>query len=208
MAIIASIDGPNRLIYLHADTHNASVHPVDIYKEMRTFRRTDEDLRKYDVFLQAYGNVAKGGGKFTERYVVCIDGTRIIPYDQDGYLTITGTIITDDGQEGIACFDRSGLASQVDINYIPPQVEIIEVIVGSAVTPQDIIDISNASATATWFYDLTGFTGATGTAGHTLVAIASAGGSLTPEQATWLESIFESTDKKLLTKALWLALKS
>lgn len=46
-----------------------------------------------------------------------------------------------------------------------------------------------------------------GSMGEAISDLLSAGGSLTPQQATWLESIFNSTDKKLLTKALWLALK-
>jgi len=127
MTVIASIDGPNRDIYLHADTVGASVHPIDIYKEMRTIRRTNESLRGYDVFLSAKGNDAKGGGKFTERYVICNLGTRIIPFDTSHELTIIGTIITDDGQEGISCFDRVPLTPTtiVDINYVPPQVEVV-----------------------------------------------------------------------------------
>jgi len=145
LAVIDHIDGPNRDIYLSAETVGASVHPIDIYKEMRTLRKNDEDLRKYDVFLSAFGNVPKGGGKFTERYVRENSGTRIIPYDTSHTLTITGTIITDDGQEGIDCFDRSPLTSTtiVDINYIPPQVEVIQVITGSAVTEQDKLDIAD-----------------------------------------------------------------
>ena len=209
MAVIDTIDGPNRLIYLHADTQDAEVHPIDIYKEMRTFRRTDEDLRKFDVYLSASGNVSKGGGKFTPRLVTCLNGTRIVPYDATHEITITGEIITDEGTSGIDCFDKTPLSTgtEIDINYVPQQVEIIEVSVGSAVTPQDVIDIAEASAVDVWTYDLSGYTGATGTAGQILVAIASAGGSLTPEQAQWLEDIYNSTDKKLLTKALWLALK-
>jgi len=145
LAIISYIDGPNRDIYLSADTVGASIHPIDIYKEMRTLRKNNEELRKYDVFLSAFGNVEKGGGKFTERYVRENHGTRIIPYDTSHTLTITGIIITDDGQEGISCFDRSPLTSTtiVDINYTPPQVEIIKVITGSGVTSQDKIDIIN-----------------------------------------------------------------
>ena len=137
MALIESIDGPNRLIYLSVDTVDTEVHPIDIYKEMRELRKTDESLRKYDVFLQAYGNVSKGSGKYTERYVVEIDGTRIIPYDANSFLTITGTIITDDGNEGIDCFDRSGLTYRVDINYIPPQVEVIVISSGSGLSTEE-----------------------------------------------------------------------
>lgn len=133
MTIIASIDGPNRDIYLHADTVGAEVHPIDIYKEMRALRRTTESLRNYTVFLSAYGNVPKGPGKATERYVVCNEGTRIIPYDTSHALTITGTLITDDAQEGVACFDRTSLSPgvTVDINYVPPQVEVITISTGS-----------------------------------------------------------------------------
>jgi len=131
MTIIASIDGPNRLIHLHADTVGVDLHPIDVYKEMRTLRRSTESLRKYDRFLDAAGNVSKGGGKFTERYVIEIDGTRIVPYDQTQTLNVIGVIITDDGQEGVACFDRTPITATVDINYVPPQVEVITVVGGS-----------------------------------------------------------------------------
>lgn len=141
MTIIASIDGPNRLIYLHADTVGVPLNPIDIYKEMRTLRRNDETLRNFDRFLDSAGNASKGGGKFTERYVIEKLGTRIVPYDVTQELTVIGTIITDDGQEGIACFDRTLLSptTQVDINYIPPQVEIIEVATG-AISATEIAD--------------------------------------------------------------------
>lgn len=145
MAIISSIDPINRRIYLSSDTVGVDFHPMDMYKEMRTLRATNESLRPYDVFLRAFGNVAKGGGKFTERYVRCEGGTRIVPFDTDQDLTVIGTVITDDGQEGVACFDRLPLSAStnVNINYIPPQVEVIEVNTGSGVSPQDIIDIVN-----------------------------------------------------------------
>lgn len=131
--IIDFIDPVNRRIYLHPDTVGEDVHPIDIYKEMRTHRRVDESLRSYDVFLAAYGNVSKGGGKATERYVQCLDGTRIVPYDTTHVLAITGTIITDEGTAGVYCFDRSLLAisSNVDIDYQPPQVEVVTVSGGS-----------------------------------------------------------------------------
>jgi len=139
MAIIDHIDPVNRRIYLSSETVDAEVHPIDIYVEMRALRRTDESLRSFDVFLKAYGNVPKGGGKYTERYVVCQSGTKIVPYDTSHALTITGTIITDDGYEGIYCFDRSLLSDgvTVDINYVPPQVEIIKVNVGSGLTQEE-----------------------------------------------------------------------
>lgn len=167
VTLLAGIDPDTRDMFLSANTVGAAINPIDIYKEMRTCRSEIETLRPYDVFLSAFGNVPKGGGKFTERYVQCNSGTRIVPFDISHELTITGTIITDDGQEGIACFDRTTLtvSTIVDINYIPPQVEIIEVSTGggggataqeiweyatrslttsAAVTAQDIIDITDS----------------------------------------------------------------
>lgn len=137
MTIIASIDGATRRIYLHADTVGTTVHPTDIYREMRTMRRTDENLRKYDLFMEASGNIPKGSGKFTERLVTLLLGTRIVPFDVSHELTINGTIITDEGTEGIACFDRSSLSALtvVDINYVPPQVEVIVISPESGLTP-------------------------------------------------------------------------
>ena len=81
MPVIESINGATREIFLHADTVGGAIHPIDIYREMRVLRKTDENLRKFDTFLTVKGNDAKGGGKFTERYVICNAGTRIVPFD-------------------------------------------------------------------------------------------------------------------------------
>ena len=143
--MISHIDGVNRLIYLDASTVNASIHPVEIYKEIRALRKNDEELRKYSNFMVGAGNIPKGGGKFTERYFTLLEGARIVPYDISHVLSITGTIITDDGKEGVYCFNRMPLTAgvQVDIQYIPPQVEIVTVATGSAVTEQDKLDIAS-----------------------------------------------------------------
>jgi len=152
MTVIASIvpDYPAR-IHLHSDTVDADVHPLAIYQEVRALRRTDESLRKFDMFCTMFGKVAKGGGKFTERYLRLNNDCRIVPFDTDHELTITGTIITDTGQEGTACFDRSPLsvATIVDINYVPPQVEVIEGSGGggSGATPQEIWEYATRTLT-------------------------------------------------------------
>lgn len=145
MPIIDNIDGPNRRIYLHTDTIGTDLQPMDIYKEMRELRRTDENLRKFDIFLEASGNVSKGGGRFTPRLVTCLQGTRIVPADQNHTLSVVGEIITDDEQSGVDCFDKTLLSPGVlvDIDYQPPQVEIIQVVSGSGVTEQDKLDIAD-----------------------------------------------------------------
>lgn len=140
MALIDHIDPINRRIYLSADTVDTSINPIDIYKEMRELRRLDESLRPYDIFMEGKGHIPKGSGKYTERYTVLIEGTLLVPYDTSHTLTITGTVITDSGYEGVYCFDRSPLSSTttVSINYVPPQVEVITVQAGSGLsTEQD-----------------------------------------------------------------------
>lgn len=172
MALIDYIDGPNRRIYLAADSSSQDVHPIDIYKEMRTLRRTDESLRRYDVFLSAFGNVPKATGKATERYVRQNSGTRFVPYDADHTVKVIGTVITDAGQEGVDCFDRSLLTPGVlvDIDYQPPQVEVLTISTGSGLSvaeneklfslstdelPQVAIDSAFAAAVegGRWFID-------------------------------------------------------
>lgn len=150
MPLISYIDPVARDIHLHADTVGASIHPMDIYREVRTLVRTTPELRKFKQFMDGRGAAVKGGGKTTERYVVLLEGTRIVPYNVSHDLTVTGTVITDDGQEGISCFDRSPLSSttRVDINYIPPQVEVITVNISGVPAPT-----AAENAAAVWQYE-------------------------------------------------------
>ncbi len=152
MALIDHIDGPNRLIYLSADTVGASIHPIDIYKEIRTLRATDEDLRKYDLFMSASGFEPKGGGKYTERIAKLLYGAKIVPYDTSHELTIIGTLLTDAGTSGIDCFNRTPLSPStgVDINYIPPQVEVVTLEVSQIAYSLELngrvyLDVNNGS---------------------------------------------------------------
>ena len=137
-----------------------SIHPIDIYKEARTLRRMDESLRVFKPFMVAKGGDPKSDVKFTERYVMLLNGTRIIPYNITHVLTVTGVVITDDSQEGIACFDRTPLSPtvRVDINYVPPQVEIITVSTGGALLSDErakLLGLPSAvvNAEAVWEYE-------------------------------------------------------
>lgn len=138
MRLITNIDGTTspRRINLDVSTINTSFNPIELYKEMRALRRLNIPLRSFDVFMAAFGNVPKGGGKFTERYVRLKDCV-IVPFDTDHTLTITGTVISDTGVEGVLVFDTSTLTAgtAVNINYVPPQAEVIQISSGSGLSP-------------------------------------------------------------------------
>ena len=136
MPLVAAVDYPNKLIFLGADSVGVEVLPIDIYKEMRERRRLDQDDdRSFFPMVTAFGNEDIGGGVSTPRYTNLADGVRIVPFDVDHSLLIRGNLIsTAEGLAGRDLFDRSTLTSEVDIDYQPPQVEIITVATGGALT--------------------------------------------------------------------------
>jgi hypothetical protein len=126
MPVIDYLDLPTKRIYLNAGVR--AFHPVDdIYREIRTLRRTDETLRVFDVPVTAEGNVPKGGGKFTPRLAIFRNGWKIVPEDTSHTLEVAGEMITDDGQSGPSIFDTSVLSAGVNvvIQYEPPAAEVI-----------------------------------------------------------------------------------
>lgn len=138
MPVIGSLDPATKRIYLA--TGVITYHPVDdIYQEIRALRRTDESLRKYEVMVTAAGNVPKGGGKFTPRYIVMQNGWRIVPEDVSHVLDITGEQLTAEGGSGSACMDLTPLSStsKVVINYAPPAAEVIQVDTGGTFSDAD-----------------------------------------------------------------------
>jgi hypothetical protein len=122
MPVVSSFDGPNRIIYLHVDTVDVAWHPVDIYREYRAERRLNEDFRKYNSFMEYVGNEPKGGGKATPRYLLLLEGCKIIPYDAAGVTEAEGEILTDDQSDP---FDVSGLVNPVVVKYSPADAEIV-----------------------------------------------------------------------------------
>jgi hypothetical protein len=135
MAKIASIDGPTRRIFLDPAAAVGGVlsfHTVeDIYQEYRGRRRTDEALRQFAPLMRAEGNVAKGGGKFTPRYIVLLDGAKlVIPVGPDT-VNVSGEVLTDDQTVPFAI---DLLSDPVVINYAPPEAEVIQVASGSGLS--------------------------------------------------------------------------
>ena len=158
--MIDHIDAENRLIYLDDSTPNTEINPIDIYREIRQLRRTDETLRPYDMFMTYKGAEKKNpdGSNRTGRYGVLLGGTQIVPYDTSHSLTITGTLITDTGLEGTHCFNRSYLSDGVvvDIDYVPKQVEIIVIHGGSGLSTEEhnkLFEVPTATENANAVWD-------------------------------------------------------
>lgn len=135
MPVVASWDGANRRINLSIETVNATVSPVEIYREYRIARRTDESLRKWSPFMQYVGNVPKGGGKATPRYMLLLEGAKIVPYDASGTTVLDGEILTDDQSTP---FDYSLMTNPVVLQPSPADAEIVFVEIESPL--QDRLD--------------------------------------------------------------------
>ena len=134
MVQVASVDYAARRIYLHPDTAAAGIfNPVEAYREVRTLRRTTLGHRKFPPIISAQGNQPKGGGVFTERRAVLIDGARFVPHDASHDLAIVvEVIIPSEGLSNRLAFDRAPLSPGVVVNIdndVDP-VEIREVAVG------------------------------------------------------------------------------
>lgn len=129
MSVISPVvqlwDGANRRIYLKQGVSN--FYPIDdIYKEYRHARKTDENLRKYNSLLKAEGNVPKGAGAFTPRYVVLLEGTKIVPFDETLQLNQLGDMITDNPDVDATLYDVSGLTHPKPIFIKPSEAETIQ----------------------------------------------------------------------------------
>jgi len=123
--IVQTWDGAARRAYLKQGV--ADFFPIeDLYHEYRTARRTDENLRKFDAFMRAEGNIAKGAGAFTPRYVVLLDGFKMIPYDESLQVNQLGDIITDDPDNDPTLYDISYITGPKPIFIKPSEAETIQ----------------------------------------------------------------------------------
>ncbi|MBW4460492.1 MAG: hypothetical protein KME47_09665 [Nodosilinea sp. WJT8-NPBG4] len=172
MVLIASEDYTTNRIYLSVDSIGIDIQPIDIYKEHRLRRRLNvNNERKFPPMVSAFGNQQIGAAKFTPRFTDLNSGVKIVPYDATHTLKIRGSLISaEDQSEGADLFDRSSLLSIVDIDYQPPQVEIIMVSTGSG------LDSTQSTQLTTLFNATTSGNGATAFS-TTALANAPTGGS-------------------------------
>lgn len=128
--IIDYIDGDSRRIYLKQGV--LDIYPIeDLYHEYRDRRRLDTDgIRTYKPLLKAEGNVSKGGGKFTPRYIVLLTNdegiqTKIIPFNEAGTINQLGDIITDYPDVDEELYDLTQLTVAKPIYIQPPGAEVL-----------------------------------------------------------------------------------
>jgi hypothetical protein len=122
--VVETWDGANRRIYLKQGI--SSFHWIDdIYKEYRYWRRTDELARRWLPLLRASGNEPKGGGKYTPRFVTMLDGARVVPYDENVLITVTGEAITDNANVDPDPFDTSTRTQPLKLYITPPASELV-----------------------------------------------------------------------------------
>lgn len=159
MPLVASVDYAARRIYLSADTMDADLDTLGVYREVRALRRTTEAHRKYKPMVQAGGNIEKiAGSTYTPAYVRLLYGCRIVPYNVSNRIRLTRDTFTDDGLAGRDCFDRASLSPtvEVDIDVDIQEVEIrvinvggVNVITGDIATVLAAIPAADEVATAT-----------------------------------------------------------
>lgn len=123
--LVASVDYPNKRIYLSVATINTNLDTLDIYKEVRGLRLTNQTHRNFKPMIVAGGNLTKiTGVSSTPAYVQLLYGCRIIPYDTPHTLKVIRDTFTDNGFAGRDCFDRTSVVSAVDIDVDFPEIEI------------------------------------------------------------------------------------
>jgi hypothetical protein len=134
--VVETWDGEARRIYLKIGV--TEFHPViDLYAEYRQKRADDEAFRKWNPLILAGGNIKKSATTATPRYLVLLEGTKIVPYDEEGNLYQTGEIITDAPETDPTIYDTGALVNSIRIFISSPEAEIIYVSTGSGLSPEE-----------------------------------------------------------------------
>lgn len=144
MALVASVDYPNKRIYLSAATADTDLDTLDVYREVRALRRTTVAHRSFRPMIVAGGNIEKiVSVSYTPAYVQLLYGCRIVPFNASHSLRLVRDTFTDDGMSGRDCFDRTPLGATVEVNIDVdfPEIEIRTVAVsGNTYSLADIAD--------------------------------------------------------------------
>jgi hypothetical protein len=121
MALVASVDYPNRRIYLSAASavSGTVLDTLDIYREVVALRKSTPAHRRYLPVIGAIGNEPKiTGSTYTAAAAKLLRGCRIVPYNASHNITLVRDTYTDDGVAGPDVFDLSPLSVGVEINLV------------------------------------------------------------------------------------------
>lgn len=130
MSTVASVDYIAKRIYLSADTVGVPLDTTEVYRDVRELRRITEAHRKFKPMIVGGGNIQKTATSYTQPYVVLLYGCYLVPFNTAQSLVVIRDTFADDGRAGVACFDRSGLSAEVDIDIQVAPVEVREVVTG------------------------------------------------------------------------------
>lgn len=122
--VIDYIDGANKRIYL-LEGVDAFHWIEDVYREYIDRRANDVPLRNFAPMVFAEGNKFKQPGKYSARLVTLLNGTRVIPFDENILITITGEAITDNAITDPDPFDTSTRVQPLKLYITPPNAEIV-----------------------------------------------------------------------------------
>lgn len=157
--LVESVDYLSKKIYLSAFTENKPLDTIFVYTEVQALRRSVESHQSFLPMIRAGGNVEIiPGVSATQPYVQLLRGCRIVPYDSNHFIRLVRETFTDDGLEGIDCFDRSTLSSRVDIDIDIDKIEIKEL---------DVTEVGNL----VWSSSKTPYDSVPGTMGNELVSL-------------------------------------
>ena len=148
--VIDYVDPSTRRVYLLAGV--TEYHPLDdIYAEVRNLRRTDEDMRKYFMFIHGGGIIPKNvtGDLRTPRYAI-LQNCKVV-VSGDTYVTGEQLYADENGDvvgKGPDCVDHDLSPEDAYLDYEPPGSEVI-LVESSSLTEQDKADIING----VWEYE-------------------------------------------------------
>jgi len=116
-----------RLTYTCQEIYNLTMDWIDSQSNM-----------PHDVPMMAVGYASLGGGSYTDKIFILINGWKIRPTEGDYIITFIGTLITDDNSERVSRPKAGAIQSVFQVSS-----QGISSVTGSGVTSQDKIDIAN-----------------------------------------------------------------
>lgn len=131
MTQVASIDFATKRIFLHLDTVTNGFDPVLAHFDIKALVSANATYQGYKMPTSAEGNVSKGGGKYTPKFVFMQTSWRWVPYalvSHTLYLKAE-SISSTEGLTDSFLFDRSTLSPSIYVDIVPDyeKIEIREV---------------------------------------------------------------------------------